>query len=557
MVSILEKEDDWFHRHANLAAAFIALAGLLARLWASSGTFLNPDEALHFRLANQSSLALVYKESLTSLHPPLFVLLLHLWRGPGTSDLWMRLPSIIAGTIFCWVFFKWLTLVAGRLAGLIGVMFAALLPPQIMLSAEVRQYALLLAFLSAALYFLERAFAEGSAALMLASTPCLYCAMMTHYSAFLFAGALGAYALSKIFVPRAQRPRGGVVRAWVVGQLGALALCLLLYKTHLSRRDFGDSQILRGGMSYIGQSSYFQSGRDNPLLFVAGHSFGVFQFLFGQPAVGIAMGLAFLVGLWLILRGRALAENVLVSRRLTLLLILPFMLACGASYMHVYPYGGTRHAAFLTIPAVAGVSVALACLAAAGSTKAGSTGRRWARGIAITALVLAACIAFGKPRRPTMKRADQSLAHMAAAIEFIQTKIGSSEPIFTDYQTELMLGRYLCPQPPVSFEAAPATFEQFSCAGHRIVSNDFRGWMFEADTFLQQWQRLVQAYRLQPGDTVWIVQAGWDADLAENLRHQFPEFHDLGFESFGDNIKIFNITVGRPMPAAAPLPNSK
>jgi len=537
----------WLDGHGDLAAMLVVVLGFLARLWAAAGTFLNPDEALHFRLANESSLALVYKASLTALHPPLLFLLLHLWRGLGTSELWLRLPSVVAGTVFCWLFFKWLSQVAGRLTGLLGLMLVALLPPEVMLSAEMRQYALLLAFLAGALYFLERAFGEDSAGPMLASALCLYLAMLTHYSAFLFAAALGAYGLSKMFTPPAERPRASVVASWVVGQLCALALCVFLYKTHLSQHGTGDSAVLQEWIAYLSRSSYFQPGRDNPLLFAVGRSFGVFQYLFGQLAVGIVMGLAFLAGLGLILRGRGLAGNVVPSRRLAIILILPFVLACAASFLHAYPYGGTRHVSFLIMPATAGISVAMARLASAGSTGAGPRGERWTRGVAITALVVAVCITFGKQRRPSMERADQSRAHMAAAIEFIQTKIASSDLIFTDYQSDLLLGHYLCGQRTIPFDTTPPPgFEQFSCGAHRIVSKDYTRWQFWANNFIPEWQRFVETYQLKPGSNVWIVQAGWSVELPEELRRNFVEFHDLHFESFGDNIKMFKLAVGQP-----------
>jgi hypothetical protein len=73
--------------------------------------------------------------------------------------------------------------------------------------------------------------------------------------------------------------------------------------------------------------------------------------------------------------------------------------------------------------------------------------------------------------------------------------------------------------------------------------------MFWADNFTQEWPRFVRAYKLKPGDTVWIVQAGWGAALPEDLRGHFVEFRNLPFDSFGGNIKIFKLTVGQPMPA--------
>jgi hypothetical protein len=541
-----ENKDQWFEAHAGLAAIIVILLGFLARLWAASGIFLNPDEALHFRLANQASFALAYKESLTAAHPPLFILLLYYWRAFGVSELWLRLPSVLAGAVFCWMFYKWLSRTAGNLAGFIGLLFVALLPPIVLIAAEVRQYSLLLAFLASALYFLDVAFQKNSPSRMAASSLCLYVAMLFHYSAFLFAAALGVYALLRIFT---KRPPAGVVATWAIGQLGGLALAIFLYKTHLAKLGVGDSRTaMQGWMSesYL-QRSYFDPSRDNPLMFVVGHTFGVFQYFFGQLAVGIAVGIVFLVGVALLLRGKGLPAGVETrndrasSRRLGIFLLFSFATAAATSLVHIYPYGGTRHTAFLIMPALAGVSVTIACLAS----------ERWARGLAIAFLVLMACFAFGKPRQPRMERADQSLTHMADAMNFVGENVKPSDLIFTDYQSDLILGHYLCRQRPISLEVTAADFEQFSCGGHQVVASDFRAaWMFWADNFPKEWQRVVHTYNLKPGDTVWIVQTGWGVDLPADLQKHFAEFHDLQFESFGKNIKIFRMTVGQPIPAA-------
>jgi 4-amino-4-deoxy-L-arabinose transferase-like glycosyltransferase len=550
MTSSTENNNHWFQNHAGRGAVFVTLLGFLARLWAAYGIFLNPDEALHFRLANQLSLALAYKESLTAAHPPLFILLLYFWRALGASELWLRLPSVLAGAVFCWMFYKWLSKAAGSLAGFIGLLLVALLPPIVLIAAEVRQYSLLLAFLISALYFLDEAFAKNSPSRMAAFSLCLYLAMLFHYSAFLFAAALGIYVLFRIFT---EHPPARLVAAWAAGQLGALAIAAFLYKTHLSKLGVGDSRAaLQGWMSYL-QRSYFDRAHDNPLKFLVGHSFGVFQYFFGQLAMGIVVGVVFVVGVALLLRGKVFQEDRTSSRRLAIFLLLPFAIAGGASLAHVYPYGGTRHIAFLIIPAVAGVSVAIARLAAGPAEKRWDREKSWDRGVAVAALILVTCIAFGKPRQPRMERADQSRTHMADAINFVEGNIKPSDLIFTDYQGDLTLGHYLCRQRPISLEVTPADFEQFSCAGHQVVASDFRAaWMFWANNFPKEWQRFVQSYNLKPGDTVWIVQAGWGVDLPEDLQKHFAEFRGLRWESFGNNIKMFKMTVGQPIPAAAP-----
>jgi len=263
----------WLDNRVHAGALAVLLTGLLARLWAASGTFLNADEALHFRLANQASLAAVYRASLTESHPPLLYWLLYFERSLANSELWLRMPSVVAGTLFCWIFFRWLTQVMGRVSGFVGLMLVALLPPIVRLSAEVRQYALLLAFLAGALYFLERALGEGSSWSMAASALSVYLAMLSHYSALFFVAGLGVYTLLKMFLRGSAQPVAGrVVAVWVAGQLGALALLMFLYKTHLSHLGQGESRtVLQGWMSefYLSRS-YFEPGRDNPFLFVIG-----------------------------------------------------------------------------------------------------------------------------------------------------------------------------------------------------------------------------------------------------------------------------------------------
>jgi hypothetical protein len=523
----------WPANKSDLAAARVTLLGLLVRLWTAHGIFLNPDEALHFRLANQPTLPEAYRQSLTASHPPLLTFILYYWRAFGTSELCLRMPLILAGTFFCWMFYKWLLNAAGSLAAFVALLFVAFLPPIVTLSIEIRQYPLLLAFLAASLYFLDQSFAKNSVASVVAFALFLYLAMLSHYSAFLFAAALGLYALLRIF---RERQSARLISVWAIGQLGAAALALLLYKTHIAKLGVGESRtVLQGWMSeFFLRRSYFDPAHDNPVLFLLGHSFGVFQFFFGQLVIGDVMGLLFLAGVALLLRGSGPPTDKASSQRLGIFLLLPFSIAAAASLAHVYPFGGTRHIAFLIIPAITGVSVAIARLSR----------EPWTRALGITAIVLLACIAFGKARLPRMSRADQSSSHMAAAIDFLNKNVAPSDVIFTDYQGDLILGHYLCWQRPIMFTPAPPDFENFSCAGHPIVSLDYKtAWVFTAGDFPAQWRNFVKAYGLKSGSEVWIVQMGWDATLPEELRKRVPEFRDLQFESFGNNIKIFRLTV--------------
>ena len=533
----------WLEAHGGTVAAVLVVVAFLVRLWTAHGIFLNPDEALHFRLANQASLLQAYQQSLTSAHPPLLIVMLYYWRMLGSSELWLRLPAVISGVVFCWVFFKWVERVAGKLAALVGLALVASLPPVVLLSAEVRQYGLLIAFLVCALYFLELAFAKNSAGWMCAASVCLYLGILTHYSAVLFAAGLGVYALLKIFVP--ERPRAGVIAVWAAGQVIALALIATLYKTHLAKLGAGQSRSpMQGWMSeYYLHNSYFERGHDNPFAFAAGHSFGVFQFFFGQLVVGDLAAILFAVTLAMLLWGKFFKREVSNPQRLGIFFLTLFAAVVGASLAHVYPYGGTRQVALLVIPAIACVGVGLAwCV-------------RWRamRAAVLTGIVIVACLA-GKARQPAMNRHDQSIANMQAAVEFTRNAPGN-DTIFVDYQTDLMLGHYLCDEKPIPFANAAPQFEEFSCGGHRVICADYKtAWMFSADNFPYEWQQLMRQYRFNPGDTVWIFQSGWGINLPVWLKERYPEFHDLQHREFGRNIKIFKLAAGQTMPAVTSAP---
>lgn len=526
--------ESWFAAHLNSAAILVTAAGFLLRLRAASGTFLNPDEALHYLLANQSSWQLAYRASLTNAHPPLLTFVLYFWRGVGDSEFVLRLPSVIAGTAFCWIVFKWLNWVFGRATGFIGLMLVTFLPPMIGLAAEVRQYALLLFFLASATYLLERALAENSAVMVLASAVFLCFAMLAHYSAILFAAAFGIYSLLRVITGR---PNVKVGAAWVLGQAGALAVFASQYITHISKLK-GDyaAGTINGWLA----NSFFRPGHDNPLLFVIARSGGVFQYVFGQLVVGDVAFVAFIAGVVSLWKVRPKGSDV-AGWQLGTLLVLPFVVGTGASLARIYPYGGTRHSAFLIMFAAAGVSILLARLVK----------QRIGRGIVVAMLVIAVCTAFGKPHRPYMLPEDQSRMQMIRAMEFVRSQIPQSDVIFVDYQTRLLLAHYLCPQQPMSFSSSGTSLEEFSCSGYRIVAAGSELYTFTADNFLRRWSELLRTHPLEPGQSVWIVQAGWDAYLSRDLANRFPGFRDLNPQSFGRNIAIFKLTAGQSIPVIA------
>ena len=116
----------WFRawsqkRTPGLLPISLVLTGLSFAISVSAwSTFLNPDEILHYLLADQPSLRLAYEASLTTAHPPLLILFLYYWRMLGHAEWILRLPSVLAGTAFCGLFSR-LSKVASRSAALTGL----------------------------------------------------------------------------------------------------------------------------------------------------------------------------------------------------------------------------------------------------------------------------------------------------------------------------------------------------------------------------------------------------------------------------------------------------
>jgi hypothetical protein len=516
-----------FERHSRLVAASILLLGFFARLWKASGTFLNLDEAMHFLAANKLSLAEAYRASLGLAHPPLLILLLHVWRRVGSSELVLRLPSVIAGTIFCWIFFKWLTQVLGPAAGWTGLFLVSFLPPFIELSSEVRQYALLLCFLMAALYALELALAKHSAGKMLLVFVFLWLSMLTHFSAILFAAAVGIYSLWRV---KSDRIAGNTLAVWITGQAGTLCLFAYLYRTQIGHlKESADA----AHMQVLLSNSYFHPGQGNVLLFAFARTFGVFQYTFGQLAVGDIAGVLFIVAVLLLLRNVGPDDrNEPSGRQLGAFLVLPFVITCVAAIVDLYPYGGTRHSAFLVPFALAGVSYAIA--------KFSHQKIAYAAGGAV--LVALVCQLFGSPHRPYMRREDQNRANMTQAIDAIRSQVSPGEILFVDFQTNFLLRFYLCPEAGAG-AISSAGLKEYSCGGYRVIATSSDTNVLTADIFGSRWKQMVSAYDLKPGQTVWIFQAGWDANLARQLPERLPEFHDLKPQLFGRNVSLFKWTV--------------
>ncbi len=507
--------------HRGLAVVLL-LIGAGCRLLLAARTFLNPDEALHYFVAAQPSLSQTYTTSLTTAHPPLMFLLLHFWIMLGNSPFFLRLPFVIAGLLFAWTMFLWVERIGGKNAALFSLAICSLSPSLIAISAEVRQYSLLLLFCASSLYALERAFQEQSAKMMALSAVALWLGLLTHYSALIFAAAAGVYGLVRLL--RARNPLR--IRAiWTLGQFLGLATCVVLFQTQLSRlRQSGvPSEIAATWL----RESIFHSGSDHFLSFAVSKTIRLFRYFFSHGSIGTIMLILFLSAVVALAWKKELPAQP--AKSLAALLALPFGIALAAAIAGVYPYGGTRHDIALIVVAIAGIAIGLDLV---------NVGPVAARGkLGLLLLLLAVCNVFASPTPPFILPHNQRAELMTGAVSLLQSQPAGSI-ILSNYQSGLVLSYYLCgKQTQLPFGPTPPRLVAADCGRSSLLVavgsqnsfalGDLPGVMREA------WSTV------PPGiSSLSLFQTGWiDADSAR----WDDELRAVGcreFPNFGANIRV-------------------
>lgn len=524
---------------------FILAGALIARLYEAWAYFLNPDEALHYLLASQNSLRMAYQAALTQAHPPLLILVLHYWRMLGHSELMLRMPSVLAGTAACWLAYEWLKLVTDRSAAFIGLLLFAFAPSLIGLSAEIRQYALLLFFSSACLYLSERALQNNSAPLMILFSLSLYGALLSHYSSLIFALTLGIYMLVRLY-PYGERL--WLFAAWGIGQIGALALVAYFLFTHVAHlREVGMAQ----GISDTWlRKSFFHSGQNHALIFIAAQTLRVFTFLMSHGVGGTLALIAFVIGVVSLFREKTTpSENGPSPRDLALLLLLPFLVNCGAALAGVYPYGATRHNSLLALFALSGASIGLS---------AWKPARWWP-----TPLIVAACLVFCNffpAPAPLIKAKNHRRILMERAVDTLHASAAPGSVFLADYESALVLGYYACDHGIVQIFPPYQSFIPNDCGPYRVFTARPEEWKFTADDFLDQFGRFAEAYPSQGSSIaaekkLWMFNTGWIADSDTRDLEKLLRPRGCSPRHFGENIFICQFTIRATTPGNSGLTN--
>ena len=504
--------------HVLVALTLLVAFGF--RLSLALGTFLNPDEALHYLLVNQRDSLAAYRASLTNAHPPLYFLFLYYWRFIGNSEWMLRLPSVLASTAASWMGFRWINLVAGRAAGLTALILLSFCPTLTALGAEVRDYSILLLWMAGALYFLERALRDGKQSSLVYSSVFLYLAILTHYSALWFTIAIGIYGLLRM-----SSLSGRSRLTWALFQFGGAALYGWLYVTHIAKIHGGpmEQEALTGWL----RDFYFRGG-SNPAWFVWSRTVDTFQFLFASRIGGYVVLAEFAAGvIWLLAQG--LREKKYDRAAFGALLATPFLIAAIAALIGVYPYGGSRHSLYLMPFAVAGFSFL-----------AGKLLQQRLLPILVVAVLVVPYWQRHRLADPQqMARKEQRIELMRDAMSYLRASVPPSEPVFGDYQSNILLAYYLGRESPPDPPRECGSAQEVTYGPYHVVV--IGGWSATSAQFvaaLNRWQ--TACTHASPGP-VWVFDGGWGFNLVDDLNYYFPHATSHA-RHFGETISLFQFT---------------
>ena len=359
-----------------LGLGFVALGGWL-RFQGLGEWALNPDEGIYAAVAGARSWDIFVGGVREAAHPPFYFVLL--WALGGAADpVALRLPAALFGTLGVWGVFLLTRVALGPATAVLAAGAFALAPGAIEVSQLVRPYALQCALLAFGWWGLLGALrgAGGRAGLVIYGGA-FGLALFTHYgSALPLAATIGWLALGAVTERVGRplwRPLLGVHTA-LLG-LGGLLGALHFYPYLLNANTFSNMDWL---------APFLQESLGGVWLSFV----GVQRYVFGLAYDGAATVLV-MVGFVAAWRGAAPAGGLPAERPqaglppggLAGLAAVALGLAALLGWAGLYPFGGTRHAAYL--------SVLLVPLGAAG-VRGLLAGRGWR--LAAGAAALAVCL---------------------------------------------------------------------------------------------------------------------------------------------------------------------
>lgn len=472
----------WVDGQMDWLMWLLVLAAFFVRFRLASQFYLNGDEAQIMLGPLQHRLSHVFAMSAYLPYGPLMFLVLHAMAFFGRSELYFRMPSVIAGSLLVFVGYRWAAETFGKEAGFATGCILAFAPPLVTLSTEVRFYIVQALFMACSLYCLERALRAKSVAWMRGFGVALLLTVLTLYMSVWYVIAAGVYVTVWILW---ERPPKRLIVEWAITQTIIAGVFAIAYVTQL--RAFSESSADRLARSTWLRTSYFHPNSESLWRYLWQATQALFQYIFANPEIGLAMIFVFLIGIVLLLWSKA------GGRRLTALtLVLPLIVTAAAGTVSIYPYGGSRHDAFLVLFVAAAVSIAISMAAG---------------GRALLVLLMAMCLLplwLRSAQRNDLDDVPQvsKIGQMRSALDYLSSRTPRARVLMVDQRGAATINYYICGGIIHGWQKVAPKSDAYDCAGYQILTVDT--WGAPATDFLST---LTRARKAKPGafpEPVWV-----------------------------------------------------
>ena len=496
--------------------------GLFHRLFVAHRSFLNPEEALSAQFTAHAPVGVLFHHGILNTHPPVQFLLLRLAQAINyRSELLMRLPMVLAGTLFAVVVYLWLKRISGITAAWIALFVLLMSQNMFFLSTQVRGYALMMFFLAAAIYAIDRAFLDDSPAWAAVSALLLALAISSEYAAFFVAVGVGLYCLATFrWIGASRRLRAW----WLACQIALMGYCvwLELLRRSLSRRGGGGSLGAGWMLPHIRDQVF---GPQTTLPgFLATQTTQLFGYLFSSNAAGLAALVVFGVGVAMLVRagGRQRLRAVLLAS--------PLVIGALAGLARAYPYGGTRHSSELMVIIATGVALGLAPLF-----------RRRLVALWLVCLVAAPVMYFrGTADGGAMPRLHMLRQPLYDALAFLKAQAPGAL-VLTDSESRDMISYYL--EPDRRWPRGIHSRQEEEVGGFTLYSN--RRTYTSFDELHEDAAAMREAYHLSPDVPIWVFETGFHCTVCVDWTHD-PSLRDglLVARQFGLGAAVLELPPG-------------
>ncbi len=327
----------------------IALTAAIPRVYLGATHHIDYDGYWHVFIAMQDEWEIFWREYQANFHPPLFYLLLKVFRWFGQSALVYRGISILTGVGSVFVVGK----IAEKLSlwkytAAIAALSYGVALPSIIISNEVRSYMLCVFFLLASFYyFLDILDGTSHLKSRIGFAAFAVIALGSHYSAYFYvfacglvAGVFGILAFRRKFLSRVVLDLATFLP---IASVGALT-----YYTHaqphatIAANHLSDFYFQPGGgerlTAFLFRNAQYLFNSFSPVEVVTRSQFGI-----------VLAFLVFAAGVMVYLIRRPLVENARAAATvLTAAFILGSIIAGGI--MGKYPFGGYLRQQFILFP---------------------------------------------------------------------------------------------------------------------------------------------------------------------------------------------------------------